>query len=709
MTPEEIQAAKEKAAAEQRARNAESRAGAVQGVKNIIKAIGPDWTDQKPAEGPSAADFAATEAATQRRQKDAVKLDQEVAAKVDLEGMQAERATTTDRLRNSMPRPPAAAVAPVPEVDKTKPTNAGSDTTSFTRSGTQLREATLQAEELARSAAYDAAVEKSRIESEYSGLAADLTDTLAQNVQDVNDEVHQLWDAANSRQKQRTQAIENMIDEGRNNMADPTAFFGSNKAAAGFGAGMAVAAGHLAAALGGGPNTALKIIDKAIERQLRADEFNISQATIRDQQSVNLLDKWRQVTKDQVEARTLAKINLIQQAEFAVEAQALRMESELAKSNLAAVKSALLSQKAELMRQHDQLQKHSSSRQIHKLIPLAVQDRDERRAAEAAAAQPTPSAVQTETGTSSALVSALGKRATFDTQADVQTGGPLEQQFDVPASIASPELLQEQGAPLREVSAVEIAQTAYDDAQGNEREKNRASGQAVLDAGREELEALWELGVTDPVELEAAWNQSEVLRETYPDPRDLTPKTRAQEHELGGVTYYEVKDPPKKLTGESYSEGLATIARGNNVLPHLDRLEGEVDDLRRALGGATRRSDGTVDIDRLDQGLRERILDYNHRMNEVFSVVRTMNKSGALQGPGEAQLFRDMSFIPDKIDQITDLLTEGDNMKANLKTQRKLVREFVDISPGLLGIKNSNAMIGDPDDIGARLRANRTQ
>lgn len=513
MTPEEIQAAKEKAAAEQRARNAESRAGAAQGVKNIIKSIGPDWSDQKPVEGPSAADFAATEAATQRRQKDAIKLDQEAAAEVDLEGMQAERATTTDRQRNSMPRPPAAAVAPEPEVDKTKPTNAGSITSQYTSSGTDLSRATLQAEELARSAAYDAAVEKSRIESEYAGLAADLTDTLAQNVQDVNDEVHQLWEAANSRQKQRTQAIEDMIDAGRNNMADPTAFFGSNKAAAGFGAGMAVAAGHLAAALGGGPNTALKIIDKAIERQLRADEFNISQATIRDQQSISLLDKWRQVTKDQVEARTLAKINLIQQAEFAVESQALRMESDLAKSNLAAVKSALLTQKAELMRRHGELQKHSSSRQIHKLIPLAVQDRDERRAAEAAAAQPQPSAAQTETGTSSALVSALGKRATFDTQADVQTGGPLEQQFDVPSSIASPELLQEQGAPLREVTAVEIAQTAYDDAQGNEREKNRASGQAVLDAGREELEALWARGVTDEVSLEAAWNQSEVLRD----------------------------------------------------------------------------------------------------------------------------------------------------------------------------------------------------
>jgi len=709
MTPEEIQAAKEKAAAEQRARNAESRAGAVQGVKNIIKAIGPDWTDQKPAEGPSAADFAATEAATQRRKKDAIKLDQEAAAEVDLEGMQAERATTTDRQRNSMPRPPAAAVAPPPEVDKTKPGNAGSETTSFSRSGTDLSRATLQAEELARSAAYDAAVEKSRIESEYSGLAADLTDTLAQNVQDVNDEVHQLWDAANDRQKQRTQAIEEMIDAGRDNMADPTAFFGSNKAAAGFGAGMAVAAGHLAAALGGGPNTALKIIDKAIERKLRADEFNISQATIRDQQSINLLDKWRQVTKDQVEARTLAKINLIQQAEFAIEAQTLRMGSELAKQNLSVVKAAMLTQKAELMRRYDEQQKHSSSKQIHKLIPLAIQDREERRAAEAAAAQPQPSAVQTETGTSSALVSALGKRATFDTQADVQTGGPLEQQFDVPASLASPELLQEQGAPLREVVAPEIFQTAYESAEGNERERNRAGGQAVLDAGREELEALWARGVTDPVELEAEWNKSEVLQETFPDPRDLTPKTRDQESVLGGVTYYEVRTPPAKMTGETFSEYQGTIIRGNSVLPDLDRLEGEVDDLRRALGGATRRADGKIDIDRLDPELRERVLEYQHAMNEVFSVVRQINKSGALQGPGEAQLFKDMSFIPDNIDKLIDLFTGGGNMKANLRQQRKGVRRFVDDAAAGIGLKNADAIMADPDDIGDRLRANRTQ
>ena len=48
-------------------------------------------------------------------------------------------------------------------------------------------------------------------------------------------------------------------------------------------------------------------------------------------------------------------------------------------------------------------------------------------------------------------------------------------------------------------------------------------------------------------------------------------------------------------------------------------------------------------------------------------------------------------------------------MKSALRTQRTMVRSFVDISPGILGIKNSNAMIADPDDIGAQLRANRTQ
>lgn len=693
-TPEEIAAA-------QRERNAESRAGI---KKTLTDAGNAPWQEEreKHVPGVTMADVVAKQAQKERRKKDAIKAQQFAKETVELSGLQSQRNTTTDRQRNSMPRPPAAAVAPAEEEDKTKAGNAGSITQSTTRSGTQLTDATLQAEELARESAYTSAVEQSRIKSEYAGLAAETTENLAANVQDANDEVHQLWEAANERQTQRTQAIEEMIDAGRKNMADPTSFFGGNKAAAGFGAGMGVAAGHLASALGGGPNTALKIIDKAIERQLRADEFNISQATIRDQQAISLLDKWRQLTKDQVEARTLAKLNLIQQAEFQIEAQALRMDSELAKQNLVAVKSALLTQKAELMRRHDELQKRSSTAQINRIIPLAVQDRDERLAAEQAAAQPTPtpSAVQTETGTQSALVSALGTRATFDTETDVA---------GVPSSIASPELIEEEGAPLRAVGAEEIFTTAFDDAVGDDDEKERAGGQAVLDAGKEELDALWQRGVTDPVALEAEWNKSEVLQATYPDPRDITPKTREQEHELGGVTYYEVKAAPKKLTGESYSEGLATIARGNNVLPHLDRLEGEVDDLRRALGGATRRADGTVDIDRLNPDLRERVLDYNHQMNEVFSVVRTMNKSGALQGPGEAQLFRDMSFIPDKIDQITDLLTQGENMKSALRTQRTMVRSFVDISPGILGIKNSNAMIADPDDIGAQLRANRTQ
>ena len=696
-TPEQ-----EKAAAEQRALNEESRAGI---AKTLTEALA--WEGAEQPSGPTMRDFTANKAERQRAEKDAIKAQQAAASAAKFEERLSRRDATSDRFR-VLPTPPPAASFPTEAPDPAKAGNAGSVTEQVTRSGTQLRDATLQAEQLAREAAYTAAVEQSRIKSEYAGLGADTIEALASNVEDANDEVHQLWEAANDRQAQRTRAIEEMIDAGRKNMADPTAFFGSNKAAAGFGAGMAVAAGHLASALGGGPNTALKIIDKAIERQLRADEFNISQATIRDQQAISLLDKWRQLTKDQVEARTLAKLNLIQQAEFQIEAQALRMDSELAKQNLAAVKSALLAQKADLMRQHDERQKWSTSTQTHRLIPLAVQDREQRKAAEQASLAPQPSSVQTTTGTPSALVSALGQRATFDTGADIQT----ESGQSVPSSIASPELLAEEGMPLRAVGAGEIFDAAFQVAEGDDRQKNRAAGKAVIDAGIEEVQALWESGVVDPVGLKAAWDQSEVLRESFPDWRDLIPPSADQERRAGqtGAIFYETNPGVvKKLTGEAYSEATNTIGRGADILVGVDDLEENVGDLKRALGGVTRRADGGVDIDRLDPELREQVLDFQQQMDEVFSVVRSMNQSGALQGPGEAQLFKDMSFIPGNADRFVDVLLDGDNMEANLRIQRKMVEKFVDNKANQIGWKSADSMLASPDDIGARLRANRTQ
>ena len=79
------------------------------------------------------------------------------------------------------------------------------------------------------------------------------------------------------------------------------------------------------------------------------------------------------------------------------------------------------------------------------------------------------------------------------------------------------------------------------------------------------------------------------------------------------------------------------------------------------------------------------------------------------RAPGEAQLFKDMSFIPGNVDSFVDALLGENNIRANIATQKMMVERAIHRSAPMIGLRSSNHMMADPDEVGERLRANRTQ
>ncbi len=659
---------------------------------------------------PTVEERAAQAAQKQRDEKEAIKATQAADADTEQTANSRRRSRTRDVIGVPLPAIRPRIADETDEEKKAKASaNIGKKTTNYSKtvSGTQLRDETLKAEELSRQATLSAAVEESRIRSQYGAMGAELTETLASNVLEVNDEVDQLWKAALDRQEKRMSAIEEMIDAGRNNLANPAAFFGSNDQASGFGAGMAVATGHLASALGGGPNTALKIIDKAIERNLRAQEFNIQQGTARDAQSIQLLDKWRTLTKDQVASRTLAKINLIQQAEFSLEAQALRMGSELAVQNVEKVKAALMTQKAGLMRQYDDQQKHSITQQVTRVLPLAIQERDERLSAATRPTELDTSAAQGAGGQPTALSTALGGRVAFDEDATYSEG--------VPASIASPEVIAEEGKRIRKVEANEVYQQAFSVAEGDDVDKAHSAGLAVRDAAMEELEEIHDQqstgGEYTDHELETLWKNSPVLQASVKSWADLRLPLEENRVKIGAIGMEVTISPhlEKRYGKDAMADKMATVSRGVDYLHASDRAFELLNDLRRAPGGLTRRDDGSVDIDRLNPELRRDYLEYKQLMDEAFSVVRTANRSGALQGPGEAELFKEMANLVDTGDSVVDLLFDETNRAQKLSEQHAMIGRMYKREMNDLGMKSGADVFYSPDDIGSRIEADQVR
>jgi len=115
---------------------------------------------------------------------------------------------------------------------------------------------------------------------------------------------------------------------------DPTQFFSSRGAAGGFAAALNVAAGSLASSLTGNPNTALEILNAAIERDIQAQEFDTNNAARAANLSMGMLDRLRIMARDDLAAVETLRALRWEEAAARIGALQARAASDIHRSRL---------------------------------------------------------------------------------------------------------------------------------------------------------------------------------------------------------------------------------------------------------------------------------------------------------------------------------------------------------------------------------------
>jgi hypothetical protein len=116
---------------------------------------------------------------------------------------------------------------------------------------------------------------------------------------------------------------------------DPQKIWGEGGAGAmmRIGAGISIALGHLGATLAGGPNTALNIIERSIDRALKAQESQIAGKEADARNALTSVGLARQMWQDAGTARMAAKLDMMEQAKLQLELINKRADSERVKAN----------------------------------------------------------------------------------------------------------------------------------------------------------------------------------------------------------------------------------------------------------------------------------------------------------------------------------------------------------------------------------------
>jgi hypothetical protein len=120
---------------------------------------------------------------------------------------------------------------------------------------------------------------------------------------------------------------------------------------------MAVAAGHLAASMGGGPNTALSVINGAIERNMRSQALNQAHDRAILQSEIMIFDRMRALGVDRLNQANVYNALLLSQAQNALESQAAATASVSLRAQIGVVQAQLAQKKQDfLMRYYGTVQ-----------------------------------------------------------------------------------------------------------------------------------------------------------------------------------------------------------------------------------------------------------------------------------------------------------------------------------------------------------------
>jgi len=158
-------------------------------------------------------------------------------------------------------------------------------------------------------------------------------------------EANKIFDDAN----RQLVGVQEMVDDVRSNRINPGQFFANIGEAGVFAASMAVAAGHLASAMGGGPNTALGVISGAIERNMRSQALNQAHDRAVLNAEIAIFDRMRGLGVDRLNQANVYNGLLISQAQSALEAAAAATASVEMRAQIGVVQAQLAQKKQEML------------------------------------------------------------------------------------------------------------------------------------------------------------------------------------------------------------------------------------------------------------------------------------------------------------------------------------------------------------------------
>lgn len=293
-------------------------------------------------------------------QERAARAPQEAAQEVDLEKQQAEQdlAVRNERLAEIG----GPVLSGLPKKFPTRPASVNaalsgaSEGSGLQQTGTTTRQTTrpnvdaaATSAEMSDALAFEAKYAAAQGDAKAAGLGIrsnlyeDLQLQQQEQVFPLIQAANQIFDDANK----QLAGIQELADDVRANRINPGQFFANVGAAGNFAAAMTMAAGHLASAMGGGPNTALNVINGAIDRNMRAQELNQLHDRMSLTAQIQIFDRMRSMGVDRLNQANVYNSLLISQAQSALESAAAASASAETRAEIGIIQAQLAQKKIE--------------------------------------------------------------------------------------------------------------------------------------------------------------------------------------------------------------------------------------------------------------------------------------------------------------------------------------------------------------------------
>jgi hypothetical protein len=158
------------------------------------------------------------------------------------------------------------------------------------------------------SAAYESAYHQARMDA--AGIVGNLYEDLIAGYEDDVAPIMKQVDALLTEAEEEREGIRELIEKAKSNEINPGQFFANVGEAGKFSAAIAVGAGAMATAFGGGPNAAYQIISRAIDRNVRAQVVNQHHGRALIAHQMNFVNTIRGLAKDRAQYGNYVKLAL---------------------------------------------------------------------------------------------------------------------------------------------------------------------------------------------------------------------------------------------------------------------------------------------------------------------------------------------------------------------------------------------------------------